>query len=552
MIIFSLIISIIELVAVVFLASFASQILLQQPTEYSDTFYSKLFSTLNISINSHNELILFSAILLSIVYIIKFICVIFMHKEIIVFGYEKLSDLHLKLSQNHLSQSYINYTKTSSADKINKIQNLSMQFCNGVLMASIKLIGEIFIIAAIITYLFLKSGIIVFVTFNMLLGLTILYHMTLGKKVKSIAAQSNKAYKLLVRSIQEINKGYKEINVLNKENLFLKKIENNSFIYSRGQAKVQVIGIIPRYLAEVVIVLLIVLVATVFLFVFDYSMKSITEMFSLFVIGSLRLLPSTSVVNSSLVNLRYGSDAISLLKKELTVGSEVKPKKVPDSNISFRSLELKNIFFKHQNEPGYVLKNISLSLNKGEFLGIMGQSGSGKTSILNIIAGFLDPTSGQININDRMVNSNNCRPSKRDVAYLPQDNFFIEDSIQENIQLGEVNLISPYEILFSLGLEDYIGNLNSGMDTIMTEGALNLSGGQRQRIVLARYFYHKKSLFLFDESTSALDIESEEMILNEINKLKGKISAIFVSHRKSTFKYCDKIYKIDNGELIQM
>jgi len=216
-------------------------------------------------------------------------------------------------------------------------------------------------------------------------------------------------------------------------------------------------------------------------------------------------------------------------------------------------LKLHDIFYRYPGANYFSCENISLEIKKGESIGIIGKSGSGKTTILDIILGLLESQSGKILFNNVQLSKriNNWRSK---VAYIPQDVFLIDGTIKENISLGEAkDSVDNFRMNNSIKqarLLDVINKLPNGIDTKIGENGARISGGQKQRIALARAFYYGREILIMDEATSSLDKETEKEIVSEIKDLHGIKTMIVIAHRMSTVAYCDRIYKLDDGKVI--
>ena len=199
------------------------------------------------------------------------------------------------------------------------------------------------------------------------------------------------------------------------------------------------------------------------------------------------------------------------------------------------------------------IKNINLTVNKGEMIGIIGSSGSGKTTIMDLLLCFLKPSNGEILYNKSSIVSNVTEWTSQ-VAYLPQEVFILDDSLKCNIALGvEESQINDEQVEVAIKqsrLEGLVIKLDNGLDTFIGERGVRLSGGERQRIALARALYHKRDVLFLDESTSSLDMETEKQILSEIKSLKGHKTFVIIAHNYATLKYCDVIYEVIDKELV--
>jgi len=211
---------------------------------------------------------------------------------------------------------------------------------------------------------------------------------------------------------------------------------------------------------------------------------------------------------------------------------------------------LENISYSYPESESKSIDKISFRIEKGDFIGIVGPSGAGKTSLINIILGFLSPTNGSILFNDKELQTN-LHLWRKKCAYLPQDIFLINGSLKENITLtreSENDLFLEQAIKLSK-LEDFVLTLPQGIETGLGDNGIRISGGQKQRVAIARAIYHQREILLLDESTSALDSQTEKEVMNELIGLRGEKTIIAIAHRITTLKECNKIYKLDKGLL---
>ena len=221
----------------------------------------------------------------------------------------------------------------------------------------------------------------------------------------------------------------------------------------------------------------------------------------------------------------------------------------------FSSVELKNVGFRYPNSSNYVLKNINLKIQKNEFIGIVGESGVGKSTFVDIILGLITPQEGEVILNDKKQIKDH-KDWSGSVAYLPQNDLILDHDLKTNISLiydqKQQNKDKLNEAIKNSNLEKFVTSLPNGLDTKIGENGIRLSGGQDKRIALARTFYHNKDIIVLDEATSSLDLETENNIVEQIGKLKNQKTVIIISHRINTLKYCDKIYEIKNQNILEI
>jgi ATP-binding cassette, subfamily B, bacterial PglK len=268
---------------------------------------------------------------------------------------------------------------------------------------------------------------------------------------------------------------------------------------------------------------------------------------SIFVVALLKLMPASNRILISFQQLNFGKSSLNLILNEIKSLKKTQDKK---KLLKFKtSIILKNINFKYQNTNNYIFKNLSLKIYHGDTVGILGDTGSGKSTLINIILGLISPHSGTIKIDDIII-KNNFNYLLADTTYIPQFPIILNDTIENNITLGKSNFQNMIKssIRNSL-LSKYINSLKKKQKTFLNDFGNNLSGGQKQRVAISRFFYFNNNFNIFDESTNALDAKTEEKVIKNLIKNKNKKTIIFISHNKKVFKNFDKIYEIRNKKL---
>ena len=280
---------------------------------------------------------------------------------------------------------------------------------------------------------------------------------------------------------------------------------------------------------------------------------------AVFVVAGTRLLPSANVIITSLNTLRAGRYVVSELSKTLELTNNYKPSKINDyhkeGEIDWENeIKFSDLSFKYPNTDKYIFKDISLSIKKGESIGIVGGSGEGKTTLINILLDLLQPEKGTIFVDDRKIQKSERVRIQNMMAYIPQKVFLLDDTIKNNIAFGlSADQIDEKLLAQSISkakLSSLINSLPDGVETIIGENGIRFSGGQQQRIAIARAFYSGRSILILDEATSALDSNTENEIVKEIDALRGKYTMVVIAHRLSTLEGCNRIIEIKKGKLI--
>jgi ABC-type multidrug transport system fused ATPase/permease subunit len=411
------------------------------------------------------------------------------------------------------------------------------------------------IIAFMIFLVWLEpQGTVIVVSLLLLSGL--LFQGLIKNFMEEIGATRLHADGLIVQKAQEAIGGIKDIKVLLKEDAFMEHFSKHNVLSAEADAQHYTWSQFPRmYLETIGVVTLSVLL--LFLTINSANSAQIIPTFGLFALAAFRLLPSANRIMISFGNLRYSSSVIGNIEQQLNDAKLLPIHATNEYEISnslsfVKSIEIKNISHSYDSET-ISLHNISISIKKGESIGIIGKSGAGKSTLVDVILGLLDPTSGAIAVDGNSIYEN-LIGWQQIVGYVQQDVFLLDDSILKNIAFGiheeNIDYERLHQVVNETQLDDFVYALSEGLNTQLGERGLRLSGGQKQRIGIARALYHKSSVLVFDEATSALDTETETEIMSEISNLKGDQTIIVIAHRLSTLKHCDRILELSKGSIV--
>ena len=267
------------------------------------------------------------------------------------------------------------------------------------------------------------------------------------------------------------------------------------------------------------------------------------------------MLPSLQRAYHASTMLRFCSPAIESLYdtlKNLNPNNIIKSKETIDFK---KSIVLKNLNFKYPNSSNLTLKNINIEIQHKKIIGLVGPTGSGKTTLVDVILGILTPQDGTLQVDGKIINNNNLRSWQNNIGYLPQIIYLSDDTIAKNIAFGvnseEINQEALERAAKIANLHNFITTeLPEKYNTTVGERGIRLSGGQRQRIGIARALYHNPKILILDEATSALDNDTEKAVMEAINNLENDITIILIAHRLTTIKKCDEIIKIEKGSIV--
>lgn len=506
---------------------------------------------------NQKKLIIYLSLIVTIVFLIKNLFLVFVNffNGLVIKRIRK--NLTNMLFKNYINSNYEFHISRNSADLI---RNVYSEVARSVyyLIGHISLIKESLILIVILVLLVIANSMVAVLIFGFLGFFSFLFFLytrnsskVRGKFIQEYWGKQTKTLKHGLGSI-------KEIKMLNKENFISKIFNFNTEMIEKYNFIQSFIVTLPRLFLEVATILAITIVCSLFV-ISDKSVENIIPIIVLISVSAIRLIPSFSTISQSIATIKYQSPAFDLIVRELNeMKKATKHHREIDQtkhvDIFFKKkIEVKNLIFKYPSTEKKVIDNLSISINKGEAIGIAGASGEGKSTLLDLICGLLKPTSGQILVDEIDINSkkNNWRSK---IGYVPQDIYLLDDSIKSNIAFGveDKNFSSSqFEKAIKMSqLSEFLENLPDKELTYVGDDGVRLSGGQKQRIGIARALYFLPEVLILDEPTSSLDEKNETLILDDIYNIKSKITVIIISHSKKVFKKCDKIIEIKSGKII--
>ena len=419
----------------------------------------------------------------------------------------------------------------------------------------IKEIIQLILIFFLLLFASWKITLIIFLIFSIL---CLIYLKVFKKKIKKKSEIAFFERGLKSKIINQILNAIIEVKLYNRENFIIKKFTNSISKEFRSTMFLEIVNKIPRILIEVLIVTIVCL--TILMTIrLGYNIEIIISFIALYFLAALRAYPSVNSILINNVSLINGQVSINKLVSEFENSSILKQtkdyNKVYSEDFNFnKSIKFSNVYFSYP-ERAEILKNINLTITKNSMIGIKGETGSGKSTLIKLLMKLLDPTKGNIEIDG--INMNTLDKSwQTKIAYIPQNFYILDDTILENIIFSEDE--SKFEIdkinsiLKFCKLYDVVNNLPKKLDTIVGPSGKQLSGGQAQRLAMARALYQDKDILIFDEATNALDESTESEILKKINNLKNTKTIIIISHNNKVLEKCDQSYNIENGYLKQI
>ncbi|MDB0021089.1 ABC transporter ATP-binding protein/permease [Candidatus Pseudothioglobus singularis] len=465
------------------------------------------------------------------------------------------ADISADIYRRTLYQPFLIHTLRNSSELINGIIKKTDTVIYGVLMPFLVFISAgIMLLTAISALIFLNPIVaLTTLTFIGLIYVGIVFFTRKRLEINSnlIAEEST----MVVKSLQEGLGGIRDILISNSQEIYCQIFRNADLPLRKAQGDIHIISGTPRFAIEAIGMTAIALVA------FILSQKaeglvSVIPILGAIALGAQRLLPVFQQMYGSVTSMKGGKksfiDSLDLLGQKIPDfidNSEITPLRFQ------KEINIYGLGFRYSLEEPLILKNIDLTITKGSCIGIIGKTGSGKSTLVDIFMGLLQPTEGTFFVDGEPINLKNLGAWKMHIAHVPQHIYLADSSLYENIAFGIEKHKIDHELVRRAAsqaqISEFIESLPNQYMTVTGERGVRLSGGQRQRIGIARALYRKANLIVFDEATSALDNETEQAVMEVINNLKQVLTIIIVAHRITTLQKCDSIIELGDKKILR-
>jgi ABC-type multidrug transport system fused ATPase/permease subunit len=455
-----------------------------------------------------------------------------------------------QILKSYILQPFSFHLKKNSSTLIRNTQDASVLVAGGI-EPLLTLVSEGLIAAALFLVLIVVEPLGTIVVVAALILATMLFHRVSDSKLEGWGTRRQFEKGKIIQTIQQSLGAVKDIQVLNRENWFISEHNRHQEQDGRLLRKIITIQSLPRLWLEVMAIggltgLIGVMLSS------GHEASEIVPVVGLFAATAFRVLPSINKIVGSKQQLKVSRAAIETIYSDLHLPIR-NLSNVQADQLEFENIEVDSLFFSYEGIDSPVLAEVNVRVRNGEAVGFVGQSGSGKSTLIDIMLGLLDAKTGSVKINGHDIDDVK-RSWQQQIGYIPQAIFLMDDSLRRNIAIGiadsDIDEIAVREALISAQLEDFVMSLPEGLDTVVGERGVRLSGGQRQRIGIARALYHRPSVLVLDEATSSLDTETEHGVMQAVRALQGDKTVLIVAHRLSTVEYCDRLYRLDAGRIV--
>ncbi len=515
---------------------------------------AKIYDVLGCT--SFRQFSLISMITLIVIYVIKNLFLFVQQKATLAFVYTNQFNTSERLMKNYLRRDYEFYLNADTAVVQRSITS-DVNNMYALILSLLQLLSDTVVSLFIIAYCFMTNG-----TLTMLLGVVLLILLILIKWVlKPIMFRAGKEnqdfYSNLFKWISQTVQGIKEVKTNCREQYFVDQYVKNGRGYVGAVQKYALYNSIPKLLMEVACVAtmvgyMIYMVAT------NKPTTDMLAVLSTLAAAAFVLLPCVNRISNQLSSVAFFEPFVMNVSDNLQY--EISDKNV---DMSFatkeenklpitKKISVNNITYAYPNTTKLIFDNAGFEINVGESVGIVGTTGAGKSTVVDILLGLLIPQGGEI-LADGVNVMDNYKGWLKNIGYIPQMIFMLDDTIRNNIAYGipadKIDEDRIWEVLKEAQLDEFVRELPDGLDTGIGERGIRLSGGQRQRIGIARALYHDPEVLILDEATSALDNDTEAAIMESINRFQGRKTLIIIAHRLQTIEKCDRVYRVENGQV---
>jgi ABC-type multidrug transport system fused ATPase/permease subunit len=472
------------------------------------------------------------------------------------FAWTNWRNVATRAFEHYLRQPYEFFLSRNSADLAKVVMQDSGYLPNGILLPLLQVTAKFLVIVA------LGLTLLAFEPFTTLLLLAFFisaygaFSLYSHKVVQKCASISHQGWTHSARVAAEALRGIKEVKTFGKEDYFVREFAREMAPIPSAQKSISLLGNSPRYYLEATTMAFVLSGLGIAIYK-EADLAALIPSVGLFMVAGYRMLPlfsqGFSNLNTLVAYLASVDEILADVRTHRVAPANVTPASGPAVGASsLAEIALADITYSYPKAAAPALRKLSLTFEPGKKIGLLGASGGGKSTLIDVLLTLLEPQSGHIRMGDVLLERSNAHLLRSRIGYVPQSIFLTDQSILRNIAFGvdekEIDIGAAFRAARQSNIHEFISSLELGYQTMIGERGVRLSGGQRQRLGIARALYSDPPVIVFDEATSALDTETEAAVMDAINQLDHK-TVIIAAHRLSTLKRCDAVYEVKNGRL---
>jgi len=510
-------------------------------------------------INQPNDFLFFTGLAVLVMLSLSTIISMYTIWKLAIYGTKVGTEIADRLYAHYMQQGWLFHASSSSANLTKQVSTEAMRVTDDIvqplMQMNAKVVLAFFISISILIYdpLTAVAGLLLFVCCYMTL------YKLVRKRLEINGLKMSVAYTERFRLMNEGFGGIKDVLLLNRHHDFVDRFEKTGEVFAYARGSNTAIGQVPRYFMELVAFGSMIVLVLLLIKLHEGDLGTVLPILAVYALAAFKLLPALQQVYSSVAQIKGNIAAFDSIKRDLenSVKKEVNlSENIKNSVlISFENdISLSDITFTYPNKLTPALEGFSMTIPANQVIGLVGASGSGKSTAIDLLLCLLTPQQGELKVDGEVITRDNKRQWQNTVGFVPQSIYLSEGSIAENIAFGlpvaEINIDQVNKALELAHLTELVVQLPNGIDTQVGERGVQLSGGQRQRIGIARALYHEADVLVFDEATSALDGITEKIIMEAIHDFSGQKTIIMIAHRLKTVQKCDIIYFMEQGRIV--
>lgn len=461
------------------------------------------------------------------------------------------AELSEELAAGYLRGPYQFHLDNNSSRMMHLVYTATVSFFSNVVQGMLAVVSDGLLIVLVLGLLIVVEPLIAGLTVVFFGIVAVGYYFAINRRAERLGAEAQRLGILCLQVLREGLEGIKDIKVAGVEDHFLGGFSDARAEWAAVRRRQQFLPQLPRYYLETAMITSVIVLSIVLVNV--GSADRALSVLGLFAVGGFRVLPAVNRVLGGLHSMNMGAAATAELAAEVDrlPARSVTPKLQGRAELH-GALELRNISFRYSPDAHDVLHDVSLAIGRGESIGVVGPSGAGKTTLIDIVLGLFPPTSGSVLVDGEDVTAD-LAAWRRMIAYVPQTIYLRDASVRANIAFGvddaDIDDARVHDAIRRAQLDDLVASLPQGIDTNIGERGVRLSGGERQRLGIGRALYREPQVLVLDEATSSLDSETESRIAATVEELRGDKTLLIVAHRLSTVRACDRLVLIEAGRV---
>lgn len=508
-----------------------------------------------LDIRGGGDLLLYGAILLIAVFFIKNTYLIAYYYIETRFIHNRYGRISSRLYEVYMRAPYVFHLKRNTSELLRNVTQETSYLLKRVMTPLLKIVKDAVLISAIFLFLVYIEPVITLGAMLFLGGSGFLFMRILKKKIRYYGKQAQQDRRNMIQDVNEGLGGFKDVTVLNRQDTFISRFTTHVKRYAKSQVFRTLANKSTKPVMETIAVSGMLFIA-VMLYIQGRGLEVVVPILTLFGAATIRLMPAIQEMVKAINDLRYYKFSVDPIHRDIR---DLEPerhfrKQKEEKPLVFNdTLTCDNVGYSYPDSEKTAVQKLSLTIPKGSVVGFVGASGAGKTTLVDMLLGLLEPQQGIILVDGKVNIYENTSAWQKKVGYIPQFIYLCDDSLRANIAFGvpenEVNEDQLKDAIKAAQLTELVERLSNGMDTVIGERGVLLSGGQRQRIGIARALYHNPEVLIMDEATSALDNVTEKYVIEAIERLRGERTIIMIAHRLTTVQNCDTLFIMKDGML---